>query len=144
MAKQIAKKLNGNHTEIFIQTYADRVLILITQLGKVGNLVSPLLPPAQDLSTPDALSLPVPSPAIHLTPLLGSAPSEDMQTLHSLYAAQVATIIWTDQLNRSGDDSRRSVVVGLALAKLDDHEKRREVFQAIMSMLLDVLDGGEN
>lgn len=39
MAKQIAKKLNGNHTEIFIQTYADRVLILITQLGKVGNLV---------------------------------------------------------------------------------------------------------
>ncbi|PPR03619.1 hypothetical protein CVT24_007736 [Panaeolus cyanescens] len=163
---QIARNVNGKHTEILIQTYSDRVLVLVTQLGKVANLVcsfiglikcsidlgdkiqasipptAPLLPPSQESSAPNTLALPTPSPAIHLTPLLGSASSEDLQTLHSLYAAQIATIIWTDELNRKGDDSRRSVVVGLALAKVDDDEKIREVFQSIMSMLLEVLDKG--
>ena len=36
---QTIRELNGISTEVLIQTFADRILILITQLGKVGNLV---------------------------------------------------------------------------------------------------------
>jgi len=31
--------LEGVPTEIMVQAFADRVLILVTQMGKVGNLV---------------------------------------------------------------------------------------------------------
>jgi len=37
--KQSSKVINGVKTEVVLQPFADRILILITQLGKVGNLV---------------------------------------------------------------------------------------------------------
>ena len=37
--KQSSKVINGVKTEIVLQPFADRILVLITQLGKVGNLV---------------------------------------------------------------------------------------------------------
>lgn len=37
--RQISRELNGNNTEILIQAFADRILVLVTQMGKVGNLV---------------------------------------------------------------------------------------------------------
>ena len=37
--KQSSKVINGIQTEVVLQPFADRILILITQLGKVGNLV---------------------------------------------------------------------------------------------------------
>ena len=36
---QLARSLEEVQTEILIQTFADRVLLLITQVGKVGSLV---------------------------------------------------------------------------------------------------------
>ena len=36
---QTSKELNGVPTETLIQVFADRILVLVTQLGKVGNLV---------------------------------------------------------------------------------------------------------
>ena len=38
-SSQITRELNGTTTEILLQNYADRVLVLVTQVGKVGNLV---------------------------------------------------------------------------------------------------------
>lgn len=35
----LARSLEGVQTELIIQTFADRILLLITQVGKVGNLV---------------------------------------------------------------------------------------------------------
>jgi hypothetical protein len=32
-------ELEGAHTEIMVQGFADRILVLVTQMGKVGNLV---------------------------------------------------------------------------------------------------------
>lgn len=32
-------ELEGVHTDIMVQGYADRILVLVTQMGKVGNLV---------------------------------------------------------------------------------------------------------
>jgi len=97
---------------------------------------------------PDILSLPEVSPAIQLTPLLGSASSEHMQVLHSLYVAQIATIIWTEGA-KLGLDDRRSVIVGLALAKWEGPEsneggrQEKDLFQGVMAMVYDLLSQGE-
>ena len=38
-SSQMTRELNGITTEVLLQNFADRVLVLVTQLGKVGNLV---------------------------------------------------------------------------------------------------------
>ncbi|GLB34887.1 hypothetical protein LshimejAT787_0204520 [Lyophyllum shimeji] len=151
--RQLSRDLDGHPTEILVQTYVDRVFVLVTQLGKVGTLIqaslpdtTPLLPaPPPDPLYPNQV-LPPPPPAIQLTPLFGSAPSEHTQTLHSLYAAQIATIVWLQEGFGSIGNRRRSVVVGLALKKSDDGghdegvtEREKVVFQGVMSSLQELL-----
>lgn len=36
---QTTKDIEGISTDVVIQQFADRILVLVTQLGKVGNLV---------------------------------------------------------------------------------------------------------
>ena len=99
------------------------------------------MPDAIPLSSESSL-LPEPSPAIQLTPLFGSTPSEHQQTLYSLYASQIATIIWRHESQRGLESCRRSVIVGLALSKLDSQGEipvEREIFEGVMSMLHDLL-----
>ncbi|EGO03368.1 hypothetical protein SERLA73DRAFT_174837 [Serpula lacrymans var. lacrymans S7.3] len=152
---QTAKELNGLRTEIVLQEFADRILLLISQKGKVGNLIqtsipstTPLIPaPPPDASNPNPL--PPPPPAVQLTPLLGSGPSEHMQALHSIYAAQAATIIWNFEDQLPLKFYRRNVIVGLALQSsggdtlsgLSDGE--REEFHAVMNMLQTLLSSAK-
>ena len=165
--KQSSKDINGIKTEVVLQPFADRILILITQLGKVGNLVrlrklttiktntdshtkiqasipqtAPLLaqpPPGEE--GPNGHALPPPPPSIQLTPLLGSAPTDHLRTLHALYASQAATIVWIAE----ADEGRRSVIVGLALKKtVGDEDQRltvaeRETFYQVMAMVGDLV-----
>ncbi|KAH0583793.1 hypothetical protein J132_07308 [Termitomyces sp. J132] len=151
--RQVSRPLGGQHTEILVQFFADRVLVIVTQLSKVGTLIqasipdtAPLLPaPEPNSQYPNQQPMPLPSPAIQLTPLIGSSPSEHMHTLHSLYASQIATIIWTQAALNAPGTSRRSVVVGLALKKSDGPneeevtEQEKELFQGVMSALLELL-----
>jgi hypothetical protein len=37
--RHLSRNLDGDLTELLVQTYADRVMVLVTQLGKVGTLV---------------------------------------------------------------------------------------------------------
>ncbi|KAF4615031.1 hypothetical protein D9613_003115 [Agrocybe pediades] len=153
--RQTCRNLNGKDTHVFIQTFADRVLVLVTQLGKVGNLIqatlpetAPLLPSQQDPSQPNKIQLPEPSPAIQLTPLLGGSPSPHLQDLYSLYASQIATIIWTEESKVGLEGIRRGVVVGLALYKQGGGQEdenasgEREVFEGVMEMVYDLLQSG--
>ncbi|KAJ6502474.1 hypothetical protein C8R45DRAFT_976724 [Mycena sanguinolenta] len=149
MTRQLSRELHGNTTEIVIQTFADRVLVLVTQLGRVGNLIQatlpdtvPVLPAAtQDSTEPNAPALPEPPAAIQLTPLLGNAPSEHLQTLHCLYASQIATLVWTAGLSNPLEVSRKPVIVGIALRKSDSTnddgltEIERSVFVGVMAMI---------
>ncbi|KAF9484724.1 hypothetical protein BDN70DRAFT_872265 [Pholiota conissans] len=148
--RQTSRELGGRHTQVFLQSFEDRVLVLVTQVGKVGNLIQAALPPTASLLPPtdtsqlNKLVLPEPSPAIELTPLLGSAPSPHLQILHSLYASQIATIIWTEESKSNLESFRRSVVVGLALARSsrlesDSAIEEREVFEGVMASLYDLL-----
>lgn len=102
-----------------------------------------LIPQSSESSDQKHLLLPEPSPAIQLIPLFGSAPSEHQQTLYSLYVSQIATIIWKHEAQRGLESSQRSVVVGLALSKLDSQEGRvqaeRDIFEGVMFMLQDLL-----
>lgn len=113
-----ARLIQGSHTEVVCQSYSDRVLVLVTQLGKVGCLVRPLLtsgsttdpdrapeeqiqgtfpsnaplpPPILAPASPehDLPSLPPPPPSLVLQPLLGSPPED----VYDAYAAQIATIV---------------------------------------------------
>lgn len=38
-SRQLSRNLDGDLTELLVQTYADRILVLVTQLGKVGSMV---------------------------------------------------------------------------------------------------------
>lgn len=152
-SRNTSRSVDGILTEIVLQAYADRILVLITQMGKVGNLIqasipatTPLLPAlGPDPAQPNVRPLPPPPAAIQLTPLLGNAPSEHMQTLHSLYTAQIATIIWTAESAGAMEIDRRNVVVGIALRKSDGDadeglsEKERMVFLDVMDMLRELL-----
>jgi len=67
-----------------------------------------------------------------------------MRTLYSLYASQIATIVWLHG-SASEETSRRSVVVGLALKPLKDVDDmevtdgQRKTFYGIMETLRQVL-----
>ncbi|WVR00154.1 hypothetical protein IAU59_007296 [Kwoniella sp. CBS 9459] len=132
---QFRQPICGVETELLVQTFDDRVFVVVTQNGKVGCLTQaslpaqiPLLPPpppppagssnpsSSASSTPASASLqilsilPPPSPALSLTPLLGSPPDA---TLHDLYISQIATLVFFAL--ESGGNARRPVVVGLSL-----------------------------
>ncbi|KAK7467225.1 hypothetical protein VKT23_004283 [Stygiomarasmius scandens] len=146
--------LSREDTEISIQIFADAVLVLVTQVGKVGNLIQASLPatvplqpaPPPDPLYPNALTLPPPPIAIQLTPLLGYAPSEHTQTLHNLYASQIATIIWTAEAASPLQVSRKNVIVGIALRKTTTteqsglNEEERNTFSRVMSMIQEMLE----
>ncbi|KAH9935020.1 uncharacterized protein B0H18DRAFT_979432 [Fomitopsis serialis] len=152
-SSQIARELDGAHTDVLLQAFADRILVLITQIGKVGTLIQATIPattaldpaPPPDPSEPNVIPLPPPPPAIQLTPLLGSAPSEHMQTLHSLYTSQVATVIWTEEVQEFMEAERRPIVVGLALRKSSEAEGlglaeyERKVFYGVMEMVRELV-----
>lgn len=40
---QASVDIDGVQTDVLVQPFADRIFVLITQLGKVGNLVIELL-----------------------------------------------------------------------------------------------------
>ncbi|KAI0707614.1 hypothetical protein C8Q76DRAFT_628244 [Earliella scabrosa] len=150
----LVRELEGKQTDVLLQAFADRILVLVTQLGKVGSLIQatipstmPLLPPPPpDPSEPNVVPLPIPPPSLQLTPLLGSAPSERIQTLHNLYASQIATIVWTMEEASVLEADRRAIVVGIALAKttgplnsseLTPHD--RAVFYGVMEMVRELV-----
>lgn len=39
MSVQLTREIEGVQTELLIQRYVDRLMIIVTQLGKVGMLV---------------------------------------------------------------------------------------------------------
>jgi len=138
--KSLARELDGAHTELNIQTYADRVLVLVTQLNKVGCLIQATLPPTAPLLPPLPGKLPEPSLTTVLTPLFGAPPSEHLHDLYSLYANQIAAIIWTAE---GAAGLRRPVVVGIALQRRKDEEgqglteRERALFEGVMGMVVE-------
>ncbi|KAF4578812.1 Proteasome Assembly Chaperone [Pleurotus pulmonarius] len=145
-----SQEIDGQNTDVLLQYYADRILVVVTQFGKVGGLIQASIPSTAPLLVPsdaphaDEDQLPQPPPSIQLTPLMGSAQSDHMHTLNSLYASQIATLVWLAE-EEALRPTRRNVVVGLALRRTDsetmpgliDVEKR--TFVQIMGMVREAL-----
>ncbi|TCD64662.1 hypothetical protein EIP91_003823 [Steccherinum ochraceum] len=148
---QASRQINDVPTEVLIQAFADRILVLITQLGKVGNLIQATMPstapldppPPPDAEQPNQIPLPPPSAAVELSFLLGSAPTDHLRILHTLYASQAATLVWWGEAEGVGlEADRRPVIVGVALRPSSDSgrdedlsEAERNTFHEIMGMV---------
>ena len=117
---------------------------LCTKIQASIPQTAPLLAqPSPDMQEPNGSALPPPPPSIQLTPLLGSAPTDHLRTLHALYASQVATIVWVAEAGGLMDERRRSAIVGLALKKSGEDqglsEAERETFHQIMGMVTELV-----
>ncbi|CDZ98498.1 Uncharacterized conserved protein [Phaffia rhodozyma] len=150
--RQASVVIQGLATEIVVEAFMDRVLILVTQLGKIGSLTQASLPstvslPPTGLSTPTGLlpALPQPHPATTLLPLMGTAPTADLQPVYEMYVSQLAAIVWDDEQRDNGPGGgggKRPVVVGLgfkpsSLSGSDrpDWERERERFGKVMELV---------
>ncbi|OAG37344.1 hypothetical protein AYO21_08421 [Fonsecaea monophora] len=135
--KQAAKEVNGVKTDVMYISFADKIMITITQNGKLGQWITvPLLSDNPTHSDPyfqtgrsgeDAL---LPSTRFSPRTLLGAGGSE-REAMGHLYASQIADAIITKT-----PDERRSLMLGLGLAKV---ELERDVFSQIIDLVLSVL-----
>ncbi|KAL6243710.1 hypothetical protein RBB50_009143 [Rhinocladiella similis] len=135
--KQVAGKINGIKTEVMYMSFADKILITITQNGRLSQWVTvPLLsdnptqtdPYYQTIRSDEDNLL----PSARFTPrvLLGAG-GPDRETMGQLYASQVANAIVT-----KSPEEGRSLMLGLGLAKV---ELERDVFLQIIDLVLSVL-----
>ncbi|GAA5822063.1 hypothetical protein JCM11251_004844 [Rhodosporidiobolus azoricus] len=99
---QRARIINGVHTDVLVQSFADRILVIVTQLGRIGCMIQvspppPTLPspvPPPPSSNTLLASLPPPHPSTILSPLFGVPPSPHIASLHDLYASQIGAIVF--------------------------------------------------
>lgn len=155
--RQTARLVEGVPTQVVAQSYADRVLILVTQMGKVGSLTQvdiKLASMEQIVEISPALDdgilprLPVPFTSLDLTSLLGSPPP-DLKALLDVYSAQIAMLVFTafdveHSSNHFMMPPQRPVIVGLALKARPEHadhcpsvDHERLRFGTIMRMVMD-------
>ncbi|KAI9178886.1 hypothetical protein H9P43_005548 [Blastocladiella emersonii ATCC 22665] len=107
--KQAAVTVDGRATKLVVMGFANRTVVLITQLGKVGALLH------AEAATPwDPLAAPGDEPTVLEKRLLGAE-----STLHSVYATQVCHAV--ARVGLPGP-----VVLGLALAPLPRTAPREE------------------
>ncbi|CAG8730542.1 4950_t:CDS:2 [Racocetra persica] len=119
--RQAARVINGVHTETLITGFRDKILVIITQYGKIGSLA---------YVTFDSRSKPLSSFSTSTTTnvnfLLGG-----FSSLYQLYALHIATIIANENPN-----DRRSVVIGLALKNaVDGKDVDKELIDCIELMV---------
>ncbi|KAI9718882.1 MAG: hypothetical protein M1812_003766 [Candelaria pacifica] len=133
--KQVAGIIKGIKTDVMSIAFADKIMITITQGGRLAQWIHVPL----DASNPSYSEQHLPSdteggllPMPHLTPttILGGTVPE-RETMGQLYATQIASSIST-----KNPDENRMIVVGLGLGKV---EGDRETFFDIIELVLQSL-----
>ncbi|KAI9697998.1 MAG: hypothetical protein M1836_004351 [Candelina mexicana] len=133
--KQVAGAIKGVKTDVMSISFADKIMVTITQGGRLAHWIHVPL----DASNPSYSEQHLPSdtegsllPMPHLTPttILGGTVPE-RETMGQLYATQIATSIAT-----KNPEENRMVVVGLGLDKIDGD---RETFFDIIELVLQCL-----
>ncbi|KAF9881013.1 hypothetical protein CkaCkLH20_01163 [Colletotrichum karsti] len=133
-SKQDTGTVNGVPTEVTSMAFSDKIVITISQEGKLSQWIQVPL----QASSGGMVDLNLPSnsrgllPSVHLTPktLLGGG-GDERETLGQLYAAQIASLVST----RDPED-RRTLVLGLGLNKVDTE---REAFFDTVELVQKVL-----
>ncbi|RDA87691.1 hypothetical protein CP532_3796 [Ophiocordyceps camponoti-leonardi (nom. inval.)] len=111
--------INGVPTEVISLSFADKILLTISQQGRLSQWIQVPL----SVSSASIMEMTRPKlgndngllPLSHLTPttLLGGG-GDERETIAQLYAAQIAS-----HLHLRSPDDRRILVLGLGLTKLD-------------------------
>ncbi|KAK7731726.1 hypothetical protein SLS53_008670 [Cytospora paraplurivora] len=134
-SKEAIGTVNGIETEVSCINFADKILLTISQDGRLSQWIQvPLSAPSPalvDMAMPRAELSALPS--LHLSPktLLGGG-GQDRETLGQLYAAQIAS-----HLALRNPEDRRTLVLGLGLRKFD--AESREAFFDILELVIRAL-----
>ncbi|OJD16602.1 hypothetical protein AJ78_03242 [Emergomyces pasteurianus Ep9510] len=131
--KQAAGVLGGVLTEVMSVSFSDKILVTISQKGKLGQWLHVPLEntnPGTDgyhtLPNPNEDGL-LPLPNLTATSVLGARGSQ-RETVGQLYACQIATAIVTKNPNE-----KRLLVVGLGF---EQPELDRDIFFAVIDLVL--------
>ncbi|OIW30030.1 hypothetical protein CONLIGDRAFT_355823 [Coniochaeta ligniaria NRRL 30616] len=132
-SKRATGLVNGVETEVSSISFSDKIMVTISQDGRLAQWVQvPLSAPSAasvDMSLPGAFSS---LPASHLTPttVLGAG-GEERETVGQLYAAQLAS-----HLTLRDPDDKRTLVLGLGMKNVDT---AREAFFDILELVQQVI-----
>ncbi|KAF9945933.1 hypothetical protein BGZ65_010223, partial [Modicella reniformis] len=109
--KQAARSIQGRHTEVLVTSFADKILILISQYGKVGSLIHTSVDQHQQ-SLASSLSASSDLTATSSSFLLGAGSSVSKKTqLYQVYASHISQMI-----HHQNPAETRLVVLSLALS----------------------------
>ncbi|GAA5950786.1 hypothetical protein JCM21900_002017 [Sporobolomyces salmonicolor] len=156
---QRVRIVNGIQTDVLVQSFADRILVLVTQLGRIGCMIqvspppptlpSSLPPPGATISSSLLPDLPPPHPSTLLNPLFGVPPTPHVSALHDLYASQIGAIVFRKFALEAAGGGAKPVVLGIGLklstaGKEEDEEggvseEERGTFREIMEMVLECI-----
>ncbi|KAK0720010.1 hypothetical protein B0H67DRAFT_486373 [Lasiosphaeris hirsuta] len=132
-SKQATGLVGGVETEVVRTNFSDKILITISQGGRLAQWVQVLLSAPSSASVEMALPGAGLSglPSTHLTPktLLGGG-SEERETLGQLYASQVASF-----LTLRDPEEKRILLLGLGLEK---PESNSESFYDVIELIQQV------
>ncbi|KAF8955529.1 hypothetical protein BGZ46_002613, partial [Entomortierella lignicola] len=107
--KQAARTIQGRHTEVLVTSFADKILIVITQYGKVGSLIHTAVD-QQSIATNTMSSSDLASTTSSF--LLGAGSSSSKKTqLYQVYASHISQMI-----SHQNPEETRPVVLSLALS----------------------------
>lgn len=148
-SKQVSGLVHGTPTDVTSTYFADKILITISQAGRLSQWVCALeclqvnslnryqIQVALNSASPTNFDTALPSsgdllPLEHLTPktLLGAG-GEKRETIGQLYAAQIASRIATRD-----PEEMRTVVIGFGLQNV---EQEREAFFDMLELVQQVI-----
>ncbi|KAF9211269.1 hypothetical protein CPC16_004888 [Podila verticillata] len=135
--KQAARTIQGRHTEVLVSSFHDKILILVSQYGKVGSVIHTTLD--QQSLAPTSSSTLAPTSSSFL---LGAGSSTSKKTqLYQVYASHISQMI-VHQNPHEG----RPVVLSLALsiqepdmehvsAQQEQRQLDRDLFENVIDMV---------
>ncbi|AEO63302.1 uncharacterized protein THITE_2108349 [Thermothielavioides terrestris NRRL 8126] len=133
-SKRTVGPVNGIATEVESVSFSDKIMIMISQGGRIAQWIQvPLSAPSSasvDMALPGAGLGALPS--VHLTPkTLVGVGSEERETLGHLYASQIAS-----HLALRDPNEKRTLLLGLGL---DTVEGGGDAFYDLLELVLQVL-----
>ncbi|KAI0600535.1 hypothetical protein F4775DRAFT_546318 [Biscogniauxia sp. FL1348] len=131
-SKQASGSIDGVSTEASSVFFSDKILVTLSQEGRLSQWIQVPLSAPSSASIDMALANPSLLPMSHLTPktLLGGG-GEERESLAQLYAVQIAS-----HIARRDPDERRTLVVGLGIRQLrPDREAFFDVIELIQKVL---------
>ncbi|KAI1659006.1 hypothetical protein F4813DRAFT_388264 [Daldinia decipiens] len=131
-SKAATGSIDGITTEASVLHFSDKILVTLSQEGRLSQWIQVPLSAPSPASVDMALANSNLLPLSHLTPktLLGGG-GEERESLAQLYAVQIAS-----HVARRNSDERRTLVVGLGIKTL---KPEREAFFDVLELIQKVL-----